>query len=233
MGEWLVASCRRGHCRVAFSLIELIVVLGIVMVLIGLLLPSLAAARERSRMTRLAVTARSNALAVVAYAGDHDDVYPIASADVGNAMLDWDDPLIAEGILPSKAAVDPDGVREHGGPKFALSGALVHPSRFLESGATLPIDLAKASPIRQSEVAYPSQKGMMVRWLFVRDGVHTFWTWNPYDRPIAPVAWTDGHVSEHRCTDFALAYPYFENWVGHPVVSTWLGTKGADRLALE
>ncbi|MBC6954435.1 MAG: prepilin-type N-terminal cleavage/methylation domain-containing protein [Leptolyngbya sp. PLA2] len=214
-----------------FSLIEVIVVLGIITLLIGLLLPSLGAARERARMTRMALAARSNAAAVIAYAQDHDDIYPIAHPKVGTAILDWDDPLLAGEYLPNKLAVDPDGVKEFGGPRFSLSGALVHPAAMMEPGTTVPIDLALSASVRQSRVRHPARKGMMVRYVFQKNGDHIMWAWSPYDRPLAPVAWTDGAVSEHRCTDFTLAHDFFENWVGFPVLSTWSGASGIDALS--
>ena len=169
-------------------------------------------------------------MAVMAYADDHDDIYPVAAPFVGNAMLDWEKPLIALEYLPSLRAVDPDGFREYGGSRFAFSGALMHPASQMEPGTTVPIDLARTIGVEQSRVGFPSQKGMLVRWVIVERGDHVFWTWNPYQRPLAPVAFCDASVRELRCTDFRLAHDFFENWVGYPVLSTWSGAGGIDQI---
>ena len=219
----------RGTRVRAFSLVELVVSIGIVMVLLGLITPALSSARERSRATRTAVAVRSSAQAIVTYAADHDDVYPVADRGVNLSMLAWDGPVLSLGYLPDESRIDPEGSREQGHHRFAFSGALAHPARFMEPGMTLPMDLADTTAVRQSQVTFASEKGMLVQWVHSRDGEDLFWTWSPWERPVSPVAFCDGSVSEHRCTDFQLAHEFFENWVGHPVLATWSGSSGLDR----
>lgn len=214
----------------AFSLIELVVSIGIILILIGLLLPAVGGARARARGTRTAAAARSNGLAIVSYAQDHDDVFPIAANRVGTSMLDWEVPLLATGYIDVYEHIDPEGQREMGHHRFAFSGALMHPAALMEPDSTLPLDLAETIAIRQSQVSFPSQKGMLVQWVREEGGKDIFWSWNPYDRPLAPVTFCDGSVSEYRCTDFRLAHGFFENWVGHPVLATWSGHRGLDQV---
>ena len=58
--------------RRGFSLIELLVVIGIIALLLGLLLPALASARESSRMINCANTLRTFGQGMVGYANDND-----------------------------------------------------------------------------------------------------------------------------------------------------------------
>ena len=204
--------------------------MGVVMILVGVLMPTLGAAKKRAAQTRTAAAARSNAMAVMAYADDHDDIYPVAAPFVGNAMLDWEKPVLTGGYIEQYNQIDPQGQREIGENAFTLSGALVHPAAMMEPGATSPFDLAQSVAVRQHNVRHPSQKGMMVRWGQRENGNDIFWTWNPHDRPVEPVAFCDASVAEARCTDFRLAHDFFENWVGHPVLSTWSGARGLDLI---
>ncbi len=62
--------------RSGFTLIELLVVVAIIALLISILLPSLARARELSRRTSCAANARALAQACLMYAGNNNGVFP-------------------------------------------------------------------------------------------------------------------------------------------------------------
>ncbi len=78
----------------AFTLIELLVVISIIVLLIGLLLPALSAARSAARTSAGLSNQRQLGIATVAYAADHDQVFPVlrvsnaySNAEVGNTSL--------------------------------------------------------------------------------------------------------------------------------------------------
>src|SRR5690349_1567495 len=60
----------------AYTLVELLVVLGVIALLAALLLPSLAAARERGRHAACAAHLKQIGSAIQMYADDHDHCLP-------------------------------------------------------------------------------------------------------------------------------------------------------------
>lgn len=74
----------RGNERAAFTLIELLVVIAIIGVLVGILAPALAAARDTGRLVACGANQRSLGQAVFAYAGDYDGIIPFGPAAIGN-----------------------------------------------------------------------------------------------------------------------------------------------------
>jgi general secretion pathway protein G len=69
-----------GHCRrhpAAFTLVELLVVIGIIAVLIALLLPALGRAREAARTVACASNIRQIGIACLAYANRNDGYLPV------------------------------------------------------------------------------------------------------------------------------------------------------------
>jgi prepilin-type N-terminal cleavage/methylation domain-containing protein len=78
--------------RKAFTLIELLVVVAIIALLISILLPSLARARELSKRAVCAANLKGIGTACATYANDNDQVYPVpagkaATATDGNSLV--------------------------------------------------------------------------------------------------------------------------------------------------
>jgi prepilin-type N-terminal cleavage/methylation domain-containing protein len=67
---------KRGDSR-AFTLVELLVVIGIIAVLVALLLPSLARAREMARRTKCSSNLHNIGLACHMFAGEHKGLFPM------------------------------------------------------------------------------------------------------------------------------------------------------------
>jgi prepilin-type N-terminal cleavage/methylation domain-containing protein len=68
--------------RKAFTLIELLVVVAIIALLISILLPSLARARELSKRAVCSANLKGIGTAIATYANDNDQAYPIPPADM-------------------------------------------------------------------------------------------------------------------------------------------------------
>ena len=66
--------------RLAFTLVELLVVIGIIAVLIGILLPTLGRARESSRRSACLSNLRQLGMVLQMYANDYNDQIPIGYA---------------------------------------------------------------------------------------------------------------------------------------------------------
>jgi prepilin-type N-terminal cleavage/methylation domain-containing protein len=71
-------DCDQSGGRPAFSLIELLVVIGILVVLVALLLPSLMAARRSAQSVRCLANLGRIAQGGAAHAAEHDGYYPLA-----------------------------------------------------------------------------------------------------------------------------------------------------------
>ena len=115
-------SSSAAHPRVAFTLVELLIVLGIVALLIALLLPALSAVRRRGRDVTCAANQRQIAAAMLARAESHGGFLPLAGwvtlADVPAvlppALLDADASryayLATGGVTPPTLVVAPPPV---------------------------------------------------------------------------------------------------------------------------
>lgn len=75
--------------RRGFTLVELLVVVGIIALLIAILMPALSKAREVAESAQCLSNLRQVGLALRMYANDHNDVIPQAEAYTGDTYYEW------------------------------------------------------------------------------------------------------------------------------------------------
>lgn len=122
-----------------FTIVELLVVIGVVVILIGVLLPALAGARKAGHNTVCLGNLRSIAMGLTIYANDHDSLYPHWSGwqiyDAANAPPEatGDEPgpgwteLIKDDLDESiEVYRDPARPREHADFAYFLSSRWVY-----------------------------------------------------------------------------------------------------------
>src|SRR3954470_2724323 len=98
-------QCRRkSRPARAFTLVELLVVIGIIALLISILMPALSAAKERANRIKCASNLRQIGQGLLLYAGDNKGVYPRTPSSGGNGFT----------CFTGATATDPFGA---GGPQ--------------------------------------------------------------------------------------------------------------------
>src|SRR5262245_32795017 len=85
--------------RSAFTLIELLVVIAIIAIMAAILFPVFAQAREKARQVSCLSHTKQIGLAVLMYAQDYDETYPIAWGLLGG-WYETCDPYIKGGVKP-------------------------------------------------------------------------------------------------------------------------------------
>jgi prepilin-type N-terminal cleavage/methylation domain-containing protein/prepilin-type processing-associated H-X9-DG protein len=81
-----VISCSRTVKRRGFTLIELLVVIAIIAILAAMLLPALAAAKERAKRTQCANSLKQMGIAMQMYVGDNSSIFPLLKWQTGGSL---------------------------------------------------------------------------------------------------------------------------------------------------
>jgi prepilin-type N-terminal cleavage/methylation domain-containing protein len=109
-----------------FTLIELLVVIAIIAILAAMLLPALAAAKERARRALDISNLHQFTLACTMYAGEFQDVLPPGAADVNHfAITSWN-AILRYGVTSNAMSCE-CLVNYPGGPKAILGADIGQP----------------------------------------------------------------------------------------------------------
>jgi hypothetical protein len=208
------------------------VAIGVVAIVIGLLLPSLSTARQTARRTAFAATIRQDAILVSAYCNDARGVFPIAATLAPDAAWNWGSAMLAGGHISDLRDLDPDGARRYGRNRVQLSKCMLLPAELMRPGFTVPPDMQYATPIRDDQVTYPSQKGLLIPLCSEPlPGDDPAGRCFFYTRRVAePIAFADQSVAV--LTRFDLIdgeAPSEIDGVGLPVYASWGGHRARDR----
>lgn len=216
--------------RAGFSLIELVVVIGIVMILIGLMMPALGSAREQAVRTRNLAAIRGALVFLNLYTDANQDHYPVGWTDPVNASLLWYVPLRDAGTIDAWQDI---GIlnRDQDRSLIALTQtAFIDPGVF-EPGAGADLHSASTVNQRATSVRFPAEKGIL--WQYRSEDSRApdaLWCCLPA-APRLPVAFADGSAVICSYKQFAVdPPPSFWLHVGSPVISTWYGLAGRDIL---
>ena len=141
----------------AFTLVELLVVIGIIAVLIGLLLPALATAREQSRSVQCLSNLRQLAVAAQNYIVLNDGYYPPAYYGAEN----WDFSPVSGKIIPGMLWMGRTDVRIQQCPSFdGKSNTLADPYTGYNYNTSYIGHDQGTSPVKASQVRHPSRTAL-------------------------------------------------------------------------
>jgi len=214
--------------RAGFTLIELIVVIGIVTILIGLLLPSMLTARRTAQTTQCGSNLRQLAQALTMYAGDNKGFYP---PNVGSMYIFWTskgcigkylknpipttDDTVAGGVMRCPADV-PEAVRCYSMNIFA-SGMV---SKYVEASLKDP---QAPGRLWKSNVSGGSNMILLIESFATED-------WPTNDQPNPPADWKPTGIASPAVVGWLPARPaerFGYGVSGGPVVKEQFGAQAA------
>ncbi len=220
--------------RAGFTIVELMVVLGIMMVLLGLLLPSLGGALSAAKLSKEMIRLRDHATMITVYCGDYNDTYPFIGGTPLTAGQYWARAMLAGEYYASLPELDERSDHIGHGYSTLMSAAMTYDWRLMRPGHTVPHEQARAIPVKAAAVEFPSLKGLVFRGeneptppSLPAAGYHGYCCGELWEFPVANA---DASLVVGHWKFFNGNRPlHEENLMGIPVMTTWLGIRGIDR----
>ncbi|MFG0241258.1 MAG: type II secretion system protein [Phycisphaerales bacterium JB054] len=216
-----------------FSLIELLVSIGVIMVLLGLALPAMHNARRTANsVTQLKSIQQAGDLLAM-FAESNHGRFPLYGEDQFDATAEWFQPLLAAGYLESTDLLDPRSAKMDLRVPFAMSASLCSDATYYrpEAGPYPDESNRPVAPIRTDQMQFPSSKGVLFTWRigYPVDTVHVAWCCVDLTL-VAPIAFGDGSAERLAVEDCYVSAPMrIQELAGVPVFTTWHGVLGRDR----
>lgn len=201
---------RRTGSRPAFTLVELLVVIAIIAILAGLLLPSLAKARERGRQLRCISNTRQIVAGILMYATDNRMTLPAVTniMDIDSALQAY---IKDSGVFECLSDRGSDGPTPPSGINncFAELGSSYCYAN--SQASAVGIALAAGLKMTSTNFDFPSKKALIFEPpLFGSGAVSAKDQWHSSKR-VSVIGFLDGH-SDLVLTNFttvSTANPYY------------------------
>jgi prepilin-type N-terminal cleavage/methylation domain-containing protein len=229
--------------RRGFTIAELLVVIGLLVILAALLAPTLAGAGAAARDREALSAARQTAVLLLDRATSTNDHIPQGKREAGETDVNYaagywwrqfPEITLPTGRLDPRFAVN-DAYANWGFPHFILTGAAVARDAEFDPDVTYytrPSE-AEAAQRRFSEVAHPGEKVMAHERQRGEDEIQDTYCCYRFDVRVAHARF-DGSAFLARVIDFK-DHQNFDPILlrGIPAHTTWYGLKGRDRLISE
>jgi hypothetical protein len=221
-----------------FTLLEVLVMVATVALLLSLTLPMLARSRDQARQTADTAVVRNSATVTLVYANDFKEAFPFFGTSPFDIVKWWYECLLYTGHIQTRQQIDPlcKDPPEWTITRFQFTMCTSINARFMQRGDPLVSHDRNFESQRLGSVAFPSQKGMIVRGWTGRNifddspdasalvDMGSFWGMTP-----CPLAAFDGSATLRRRAQLLGGNPEIvRNSIGRPFYSTWGGLGGID-----
>ncbi len=225
-----ITNARSVRLAKGFSLVEVLVCLGILAVLVSLILPRLSRTRALARQTISLAGVSHGAAAINIYLSDNKGIYPLREKNPFNAAVLWERFMEDTGYLRRATDVDPIHAKSPGVSLVDMSVCMLYDADKMVLGQTINTDTAVSQGVGEHQVVYPSYKGLLLQ--RCTDAVPGSGNCFCCVRVIPlPVALADSSARIASRMDFeGGANPLIVDLIGTPVFSAWNGWKAKELI---
>jgi prepilin-type N-terminal cleavage/methylation domain-containing protein/prepilin-type processing-associated H-X9-DG protein len=207
--------------HVGFTLVELLVVIGIIALLLSILMPSLSKARSMAYRLKCSHNLKQISLAVNMYLNGNEDTYPCAQDPLpagywlwmGRGWRSFLEPYLTTRVSKENPSVlfcpeDSADIEKYEATSYAYSMAFYHsPDQIddMNSPGDTYTNPRPSVPQQCDDVANPSGKILIGEWLsnhsHVNDNDNGWWCWQGQRNYL----FADGHIRFLRATEIRAA----------------------------